>query len=200
MVCLLTQRWFLPWLPACSGCVVAACVLTGCVLFRPEFTTTNSSIPIRSEFRLQSSPPSDLGVIDTSAVYVHRMGLARGTPPQDVPHYEYLRFAATGEATLSPFYPDSLDLQTAILRGRQGNFGFWTRKPEATTSGRSMHIKMEWYSVLQGNFIFQHAQVFPDSIVVYREEVRGIGYSERRRRVYKKEQDVFLPYRIEWPR
>lgn len=199
MVRLLTQRWFLPWFPVFSGCVVAACVLTGCVLFRPEFTASNSFIPVQSEFRLQRSPPSDLGVIDTSAVYVHRMGLARGTSRQDVPHYRYLRFAPTGEVTLSPFYPDSLDLQTAILQGKQGNYGFWTSEPEASISSRSMRIKMEWYSVLQGNFILQHAQVYPDSIVVYREEVRGLGYSERRHRVYKKKKDVFLPYGIEWP-
>jgi hypothetical protein len=98
--------------------------MTGCVLFAPEFTKTNSRIPVQAEFWLHDSPPAHLGVIDTSAVYVRRISLARGTTPQSVPHYDYLRFTRTGTTFLSPFYPDTLNLQTAIVRTSTGNYGF----------------------------------------------------------------------------
>lgn len=174
--------------------------LAGCTLFRPEMTESGTYQPVQSEFQLRTTPPADLGLIDTNAVYAQKLALARETSSRGVPHYRYLRFGSSGIVFQSGFHPDSVTIEQVLLTGEVGSYGLWTDIDHKSAAHAEMRIKMEFYADALYLFTLRHARVYEDSIVVYREEARRLfGFDNDEHIVYRKQTDVPPLPPLRWP-
>lgn len=156
--------------------------------------------PVQDEFTIRDQPPTSLRTIDTSAVYVHAQDFADSDPWVEDIRYRYFRFRQDGVAFGSELYPDSVDIQQAVLKER-GLFGYWTNAdPVKDTPERAFErIKIEMYHPVQQNFIYIYARVYIDHMILYRETSRGLGYSDTRHEVYRIHNDVDILPPLTWP-
>lgn len=175
-------------------------VSAGCSsLFGPDMVNDRRSQPIRTEYRLHDHPPASVGLVDTSAVYVWQVDLAVGSPPRGTSYFRYLRFSASGNVFLSPFYPDSLNLQTALLQGEQGTYGVWTLGEKHGRSKDRTALKMEFYDQRLREFFFWSATAYSSSVIINKRKIRALfGASDSRHYVYRKRSSVSLEP-IRWP-
>lgn len=183
-------------------CLTIGFSFTGCALFHPEWTESATYQPVQSAFQLRDNPPPALGLIDTNAVYVERKSFVRQESQGEIAHYRYLRFSPSGKVFLSRYhYPDSVDIQQALVTGEDGSYEFWTHMDLDPSASAEMRTQMEFYADALYLSTLRHTRVHEDSIVVYSEKTRRLfGFDNDEHIVYRKQTDVPPLPPLRWPK